>query len=152
MTDANENIWEIYAYGIAEITSDLKFVNMSSYSSQFPQVKIEDINRPYGTIDMLVGIDCCAILPQVVETIGNIHLLRNQFGYCIRGCQSTYDNITPRIKEVKIARGTTIQNINGISVHRDKCALGNSNYLHFIGRKRIDSTLPMDKKFVRYSK
>ena len=64
---------------------------------------------------MLIGIDCCAILPQVVETVGNLQLLKNQFGYCIRGCHSTYDNKSPSIKQVKIVNGTASY-INNISV------------------------------------
>ena len=115
LNDANGKLWRIYAYGIEEITSALKYVNMSSYASHFSQIKIEDINRPYGTVDMLIGIDCCAILPQVVETVGNLQLLKNQFGYCIRGCHSTYDNKSPSIKQVKIVNGTASY-INNISV------------------------------------
>lgn len=34
---------------------------------------------------MLVGSDYSCLLPQIVKTVGNLQLLKNVFGYCVRG-------------------------------------------------------------------
>ena len=62
-----------------------------------------------------IGIDCCAILPQVVDTVENLQLMKNQFGYCIRRYHNECKNEAPSIQQVKIDSGT-IYNINNISV------------------------------------
>lgn len=43
--------------------------------------------RPEGPIDILLGIDHCELLPEVVQTQGKLQLLKNSFIYCLRGLQ-----------------------------------------------------------------
>ena len=111
--DINGKLWTVHAYGIEEITSELDKFNVSSVASLFRNIQPEDIERPYGKVDMLIGIDCCAIMQIVVETVGNLQLLRNQFGYCIRGCVT--EDIAPS-GQVQIMRGSKICDVNNISV------------------------------------
>ena len=113
MIDANEKLWEVHAYGIEEITSALDKFDVSSVASLFHNIQPEDIERPHGNVDMLIGIGCCAIMPIVVETIGNLQLLRNQFGYCIRGC--LIEEVAPS-GQVQIIIGSNICDVNNIYV------------------------------------
>ncbi|XP_063596235.1 uncharacterized protein LOC134773088 [Penaeus indicus] len=57
----------------------------------FVRISNLEVDLPYGEIDMLIGTDCCEILPRVVEHNEGIQLLENQFGFSIRG---RHDKIT----------------------------------------------------------
>ena len=46
---------------------------------------IEDLCRPNGEVELLIGIDACFLFPTVVKTVGNLQLLENVFEQCIRG-------------------------------------------------------------------
>lgn len=84
IVDKKGNVWHIRAYGMEEITARATEVNTFELSKIFglqPQLLV----RPVGRIDMLIGSDCCQLLPRVIRTIGNLQLLENQFGYCVRG-------------------------------------------------------------------
>ncbi|XP_043190107.1 uncharacterized protein LOC122364075 [Amphibalanus amphitrite] len=82
--DEDGKYWEINAYGIEEIT-ELEEIDMINIANIF-HIQPEYIKRPHGKVDLLVGTDCCVLLPEVVKTIEKIQLLRNQFGFCVRGC------------------------------------------------------------------
>lgn len=77
-------IWQVKAYGLEEITSDVWEVD-SQELSKILQVQPHLLVRPVGKVDMLIGSDCCQLLPRVVKTVDNLQLLENQFGYCVRG-------------------------------------------------------------------
>ncbi|KAK3089754.1 hypothetical protein FSP39_006215 [Pinctada imbricata] len=85
LCDQTGKIWQIRAYGIDEITANIAKVEISEVTQFFPKIKNSDIYRPYGKVHLLVGSDCCAILPVKVDNVGNLQLLQNQFGYCLRG-------------------------------------------------------------------
>ncbi|XP_043233388.1 uncharacterized protein LOC122387340 [Amphibalanus amphitrite] len=64
---------------------------------------------------MLIGIDCCVLMPDVVETVGSLQLLKNQFGYCIRGCYDPMDSTsTPKTQSVEIGCGIVVSDINNM--------------------------------------
>ena len=85
LIDLDKNVWNIDAYGMDEITTDLQNIDEKYITKYFPEINIIDYRRPTGKVDILIGVDCCAIMPNVVRTVDNAQLLRNQFGYCIRG-------------------------------------------------------------------
>ena len=68
-----------------EITSSLQRVNMFQIKARFPNLNQTDIKRPGGEVDLLIGVDQCALMPIVTKTVGNMQLLKNPFGYCVRG-------------------------------------------------------------------
>ncbi|XP_043208348.1 uncharacterized protein LOC122373955 isoform X1 [Amphibalanus amphitrite] len=113
LIDANGKQWEVHAYGIEEITSALDKFDVSAVAPLFQNIQPKDIERPHGNVDMLIGIDCCAIMPIVTETIGNLQLLKNQFGYCIRGCLT---GEVASSRQVQIIRGSNICDVNNIYV------------------------------------
>ena len=76
--------WHIDACGIDEITSDLKEIDMNDIS-HILKVNVNDITRPKNRVELLVGTDYCAIMPKVIQTVGNLQLLQNTFGLCVRG-------------------------------------------------------------------
>ena len=77
--------WTIRAYEIDEITANLNKIDSRQIQSHFPDIDASIITNPDGKIDILIGVDSCAIMPTVIRTVGNSHLMENQFGLCVRG-------------------------------------------------------------------
>jgi hypothetical protein len=85
LTDRDGKVWEIKAYGIDEITADVSPTTLNGIASLFKHITEEDIRRPHGKIDLLIATDCTRLLPDKVQEVGDLQLMKNQFGYCIRG-------------------------------------------------------------------
>lgn len=87
LTDKDGNELLIRAVGMNEISSDLAEVDVSEVVSLFKEHNIShcDIERPSGSIDLLIGTDNCELLPTVIGTNGKLQLMQNRFGLCIRG-------------------------------------------------------------------
>ena len=105
----------ISALGMDEIASEIPYVNLYNIDQKFPGFSPRILNRPKGKVDMLIGLDYCNLLPQVYQTCGNLQLLENQFGFCLRGMMSDnkYDrrniqHILTRVHHVSIHNNTDI--------------------------------------------
>ena len=85
LIDKNQKQWSIRAIGMDEITSEISAVDVSRVASLFRGVTENDIKRPTGRIELLIASDCCTLLPNKVQQSGNLQLMSNQFGYCLRG-------------------------------------------------------------------
>lgn len=66
-----------------KITADISKVNVHGVVKFFKGINEGDIARPEGKVDLLIGADCCILLPGKIDQIGNLQLMRNQFGYCL---------------------------------------------------------------------
>ncbi len=96
---------------------DLKAVEMDAISANAPAVDVSNVPlifsdidvgalvRPSGQIDMLVGSDYCELLPHVIETKGKLQLLRNNFGYFLRG---GHPLISTKVNEVAVVNKTVV--------------------------------------------
>ena len=84
---------QIDVYGIDKITSNIQEVNLDGVHRLFKDVTKEEIARPTGEIDVLIGFEYAGFHPQREQFAGHLLLLRNQFGRCIGGTQ-------PQIKEI----------------------------------------------------
>lgn len=89
LVDQHGKVWHINAYGMDEITSNVWNVDTLELS-RILKVQQHLLIRPVGKVDMLIGTDCCELLPKVIKTVGSLQLLENQFGYCVRG-RMTWD-------------------------------------------------------------
>ena len=84
-------------YEIDDITSNLQRVDITQVEGRIPGIDISKFTKPEkekskskeGKMDMLIGVDFCAMMPKVVKTVGSSQLLENQFGFCIRGSFGT---------------------------------------------------------------
>lgn len=83
--DQSGKNYVLKAVGMNAISANASDVNVSNAPLIFSDIEVDALVRPSGQIDMLVGSDYCELLPQVVETKGKLQLLRNNFGYCLRG-------------------------------------------------------------------
>ena len=84
LKDNSGDLWRIPVYGMEELTSGQPYVDTKEVSSWFNMAETE-LSRPVGPVDVLVGTDWCQLLPNKIAEKGNLQLLRNQFGHCIRG-------------------------------------------------------------------
>ena len=84
LTDRLGKTWQVKAYGLEEITSDVWEVDARKLS-KILQIHPLLLVRYVGKVDVLIGSDCCQLLPKVVKTVDNLQLLENEFGYCLRG-------------------------------------------------------------------
>ena len=84
ISDLNGISHEIKVFGLDQITSNQICVNIDNVAKMF-QINPNLIERPQGPVELLIGIDNCYIMPQVVRCFDNLQLLKNSFGYCIRG-------------------------------------------------------------------
>jgi hypothetical protein len=85
LTDLSGNTWTIKAYGMEEATADISDVDISKVARLFKGIDEKDVKRPTGQVDILIGTNCCILMPNKLDEVDNIQLMRNQFGYCLRG-------------------------------------------------------------------
>ena len=110
LTDLENNVFIVHAYGIDHITSVVPKVNTDIVHYIFNLSHAIDLFRPHGLVDLLLGVDYCTLLPQVVKTVGNLQLLNNNFGYTFRGFHPfivdtnmyiNHINVLPDVNEYK---------------------------------------------------
>ena len=115
IVDLAGNVYNISCCGMDEITRPLKYIDINVTSTIFSCLNDNQITRPFGDIHMLIGIDNCSLLPNVIETKDNLQLLENPFGYVLRGSHPSIvaneisSNVSVRIKHI------TVNDINEIS-------------------------------------
>ena len=63
LIDINGNTWTIKAYGMEEVTTDISNIDISKVARLFKGVDEKDVNRPTGQVDILIGTDCCILMP-----------------------------------------------------------------------------------------
>ena len=88
LVDNFGNTLFIKAFGMDEITDTINDINERNLSEIF-EIH-QDLYRPHGEVELLVGIDSCLLFPTIVKTVDNLQLLENMFGYCIRGSFSKH--------------------------------------------------------------
>ena len=78
----------VFAYEVDQITAPLERVNIKPALEAFPGVREEEILRPTGHVDLLIGIQSASIHPKQVKEAGNLRLLETIFGTgkLIDGC------------------------------------------------------------------
>ena len=142
LVDTRGQIVLIEAYGIDKITSDIKKVNTDNVAHLFKGVSKDEITRPAGTIDVLIGAEYAAYHPVRVQSAGHLLLLKNRFGLCIGG---THPSIKGAIKKHDL-RHARVQhvikvddfyNVENLGVECNprcgnckcgKCAIGSKDY------------------------
>ncbi|XP_068200399.1 uncharacterized protein [Palaemon carinicauda] len=128
--------WEIIACGIDEITTPVEKVDMNVVSCLFKSLNGLHISRPFGVIHLLIGIDYCVLMPQVIETNGNLQLMLNQFGYVVRGFHPQLtshcyqSNVSVRINHIDI---TDVNEITSVPRKTIKDVLDNYLSIESLG-------------------
>jgi len=73
-------IVEFDVYGIDKITSDIQSINIDGIVQLFKNVSKEEIVRPTGAIDLLIGYEYAGFHPEREQNSEHLLLLKNRFG------------------------------------------------------------------------
>ena len=82
--DIQGNIEFFNAYGIDKISTPIESTDTGCFANLF-NIKAEDVKRPVGEIEMLIGFDYAGFHPEKEQACGHLLLLKNKFGHCLGG-------------------------------------------------------------------
>ena len=77
---ASGEIEHITAYGIPDITADLTPVSIAPIIIFFSGIRLKDIQRPTGKVDLLLGVHEARLFPKSLDSHDNILLQTSVFG------------------------------------------------------------------------
>ena len=119
LKDVNNKTWNIIIYGINEITSNISKVDVKDVISLFNNIRYQDIERPVGRVDILLGLDCCTLLPNKVSQRGNLQLMYGLLGYCLRGSHELlkFESGLSSVNTVNAFIHKSISHVNNNTVH-----------------------------------
>ena len=93
-------------YSIKKISSSIAHVDKRKIAEIF-KIKTDEINRPdHGEIDILLGQQVAPLHPSRIDVVGNLVLMRNDFGYAVAGSHSKIkptESITLSCKQARTA-------------------------------------------------
>ena len=107
LMDKQGHAVEFEVYGINKITSDIEHVNVESIAHLFRNVTKDEIARPIGSVDVLIGYEYAAYHPEREQNVGHLILLKNRFGRCVGGTH-------PLLKEVYMIHNLGNARVNTI--------------------------------------
>ena len=88
LMDQNGESIQLYIIGMDEISEHIPKLDLSRLPEVFEGVTEEQLNRPHGPLDLLIGIDNRDLFPNVTATNNECQLLENRFGLAISGRHS----------------------------------------------------------------
>ena len=94
--DAAGEIEYFKAYGIQQISSPIDFVQTHELAKKL-HVKPEEVSRPDGEIEMLIGMDYAGFHPEKEQACEHLVLMKNKFGRCLSGTHSSTTEKTQMI-------------------------------------------------------
>ena len=107
LLDKQGHTIEFEVYGINKITSDIEHVDVESIAHLFRNITKDEIARPAGPVDVLIGYEYAAYHPEREQNIGHLVLLKNRFGRCVGGTH-------PLLKEMCMAHDLRNTRVNTI--------------------------------------
>ena len=78
--DRKGNKHKITLYEIEDICGEMGSINVNGVIHLFPSLKISDVIRTSGKIEMLIGMDCAKLHPKSICEKGGLVLYRSRFG------------------------------------------------------------------------
>ena len=83
LLDEQGHAVEFKVYGINKITSDIELVNVENVAHLFRNIIMDEIARPAGPVDVLIGYEYAAYHPERDQNIDHLVLLKSRFGRCV---------------------------------------------------------------------
>ena len=92
--DTKGSLVQLTAIDLENLTQEAPGRDLSAAYRQFPDVPVEEIERPEGLIDLLLGQDFLGYLPRVERGKEHLLLLSSQFGTgrLLSGCMGVEGN------------------------------------------------------------
>ena len=143
LIDSQGQIVEFEVYGIDKITTDIESVDVDKVVHLFKDVTVDDIKRPSGTVDVLIGYGYAGYHPEPEQKSDHLLLLRNKFGRCLGGTHADLRNANHVIQDVcvhHVSAGVKIEDFYSIEslgvectprcggCRCGRCPLGAKNY------------------------
>ena len=94
--DTFQNIHQLRVYGIDRITGAIADLDLRPIVNRFNNIKVGDIRRPTGDVDIPIGYDYAGWHPIPQQTRKHLVILSNIFGKCVGRRCSTVMNTTER--------------------------------------------------------
>ena len=117
----------IRAFEVESITSDIQRVSVDGVLHLFPSTTYDEITRPSGPVDLLIGLNHASLHPTgPVEISGDLLVMSSQFGsgkvLCgthpdIRASKVTFSHLANKARSALTGAGGVINNIQ-MKVHR----------------------------------
>ena len=89
LIDSQGKVVQFEVYGIDRITTDIESVNTDDVIHLFENIVSNEIRRPAGTVDVLIGYGYAGYHPEPEQRSGHLLLLKNRFGRCLSGNHAT---------------------------------------------------------------
>ena len=142
LIDSQMQVVPFEVYSIDVITADIQSVSVNNVVHLFKDVTLEEIRRPTGSVDVLIGYGYAGYHPVPEQKSGHLLLLRNRFGRCLGGTHAELKDanhamqnaLVHHVAEVKIEDFYNIENLGVECTPRcggckcGKYPLGEKNY------------------------
>ena len=143
LKDKNGNYVDVLLYGIDRISTELESIDLSGVSQLFPKTLLNELRRPSGEIDVLIGFEYAGYHPTRIKSSGHLLVMENRFGKCLGGSHSVLIEKTQKlVKHVVIHHAKNIEiekffDIEGLGIECSpkcgscrcgKCPLGGKDY------------------------
>ena len=114
LIDRNDEIHKIKMYEIEDICGKVEAANTDSLTQFFPSISEEDISRPVGAVDVLIGMENADIHPHQIEWNQGLVLYQSKFGTgkIIGGMNkgiSSGDHINAKVRQCAQAKISNIR-------------------------------------------
>ena len=84
LIDSQGKVVQFEVYGIDRMT-DIESVNTGDVIHLFENIVLDEIRRPAGAVDVLIGYGYAGYHPEPEQRSGHLLLLKNRFGRCLGG-------------------------------------------------------------------
>ena len=88
IVDKEEKIVNFQVHRIDCISNEVSPKNIGNVRSLFRDLSHQEIHRPSGKIDVLIGFEYAGFHPVQEQSNGHLLVLSNRFGQCIGGSHS----------------------------------------------------------------
>ena len=85
LIDLESQVVQFEVYGIDKITTDIRGVNIDDAIHLFKNVTLDELRRPAGAVDVLIGYGYAGYHPQPEQKSGHFLLLKIIFERCLGG-------------------------------------------------------------------
>ena len=100
LVDKFSQTHNIIASEVDNLLHPINYVNSSLVAELFPEIDQNDLGRPFGNLDLSIGVEYCNLLPKIMATNGNLQVMSNVFGKCLRGSHPLIDTGQSRNRRV----------------------------------------------------
>ena len=98
---------------IDKITNEIQSIGIGNVTKRFKNITREEIMRPTGEIDVLIGYQYTAYHPEKEQASDHQLVLKNRFGRCIGGIHSMIQRATQRNLLIE---NTFVHHTTGITI------------------------------------